>query len=369
MTILHYFQQLDIFDHVTQSLATTDRQVQHVLAKSNYTIADLPSLLSPALTPYLEQLALRSQQITRQRFGNTMQLFVPLYLSNECFNTCTYCGFSREHQYKRVTLTDDQMVTEAKQLKKRGFEHLLLLTGESPKKVGVDYINRAVQLIAPYFSSIGIEVQPLNQPDYELLINSGSDRLTLYQETYHREAYQKYHLFGIKKNYDKRLIASEYGGKAEFHAINLGILLGLYDWRYDALALAHHLSYMMKYHWKSHYGVSFPRIKDMIGQFKVEYPVTDAQLVQIICAFRLCFPTVSITLSTREPGNLRDALFKLGITTISAESNTSPGGYSHDLNAEPQFEISDQRSLYEIMDVLKKNNLDPVFKDWDLVLT
>jgi len=369
VTILDYLQQIDVFDQVAQSLATTDRQIQDVLVKSNYTIADLPSLLSPALTPYLEQLALRSQQITRQRFGNTMQLFVPLYLSNECFNTCTYCGFSREHQYKRVTLTDDQMVAEAKQLKKRGFEQLLLLTGESPKKVGVDYINRAVQLIAPYFSSIGIEVQPLNQPDYELLINSGSDRLTLYQETYNREAYQKYHLFGIKKNYDKRLIASEYGGKAEFHAINLGILLGLYDWRYDALSLAHHLSYMMKYHWKSQYGVSFPRIKDMIGQFKVEYPVTDAQLVQIICAFRLCFPTVSITLSTREPGNLRDALFKLGITTISAESNTAPGGYSGSLSAEPQFEISDQRSLSEIINVLKKNNIEPVFKDWERVLT
>ena len=190
-----------------------------------------------------------------------MQIFVPLYLSNECYNTCTYCGFSQEHSYQRITLTDNQIITEATQLKQRGFDHILLLTGESPKKVGVDYIDHAVRLLSPHFSSVGIEVQPLKTIEYQHIITSGANNLTLYQETYHRESYQDYHLFGIKKNYTNRLEASERGGTAQFYQINLGILLGLYDWRYDTIALAHHLTFMKHHYWQTDYGVSFPRIK------------------------------------------------------------------------------------------------------------
>jgi 2-iminoacetate synthase len=314
-------------------------------------------------------MAQKSQQLTRQRFGNTMQLFAPMYLSNECTNTCTYCGFSREHQYKRVTLNDDQILKEGIALRNRGFRHVLLLTGESPKTVGVDYIANAISLLSPFFSSIGIEVQPLNHSGYSHLIKCGTDKLTLYQETYHLESYKKYHLFGLKKNYENRLSAVEEAGLAGFNAINLGVLLGLYDWRYDVIALAYHAIYMMKYYWKSQYGVSFPRIKDMIGQFKVNYPVSDADLLQIICAFRLCFPSIGITLSTREPKMLRDALFNLGITTISAESKTAPGAYSAGLDAESQFHISDSRTLEEITTILDKKGLEPVFKDWQPLIT
>ena len=205
--------------------------------------------------------------------------------------------------------------------------------------------------------------------DYEKLILAGADSIALYQETYHIESYKKHHLSGLKRHYHNRLDSVEYAAQAGFYSIALGALLGLYDWRFDSIVLAYHLHYLMKKYWKSKYAVSFPRIQSTLGNFLSTYPVSNKQLVQLISSFRLIFPDIHINLSTREPANLRDALFKLGITTISAESNTSPGGYSHDLNAEPQFEISDQRSLYEIMDVLKKNNLDPVFKDWDLVLT
>ena len=367
MTILSYFNSLDIYKDLNRSLKISSRDVEHVLNKNRWTVDDLPTLISPAAEAYIEWMAKQAHDLTRQRFGNVMQLFVPIYLSNECYNTCTYCGFSMEHKYKRVTLSDEQIINEAKLLKEKGFDHILLLTGESPKKVGVDYIQNAVRLISPYFSSIAIEVQPLQVNDYSKLIHSGCDSLTLYQETYHRPSYEKYHLFGIKKNYDNRLDASERGAKSGFYRLNLGALLGLYDWRYEGLALAKHLSYMMKYHWQTQYSVSFPRIKDMVGEFKVHYPVLDRHLVQLICAYRLCFPTVGITLSTREPAPLRDHLFKLGVTLISAESDTSPGGYSQSVDAESQFDISDERSLNDIITVLKDQNFEPVFKDWEPV--
>jgi 2-iminoacetate synthase len=365
VTLQSKLKSHDIYSEVTRCLTTSDTDIRHILNKHHYTIDDLAHLISPAAEPYIEDIAARAHLYTQQRFGNTMQLFAPMYLSNECYNTCTYCGFSREYKYKRTTLSDNQIISEAKQLKKKGFDHILLLTGESPKKVGVNYIENAIKLISPYFSSIGIEVQPLQTDEYSQLIHSGCDSLTLYQETYHRESYQSYHLFGIKKNYDNRLAASERGGKAKFYRLNLGVLLGLYDWRYDSIALATHLKYMMTQYWQTHYSVSFPRIKDMVGQFTIDYPVSDIHLVQLICAFRLCFPTVGITLSTREPATLRNHLCKLGITTMSAESETAPGGYSEKLGAEEQFKISDNRSLKEIVTTLKQNNMDPVFKDWN----
>ena len=369
MTFLSYLNQIDVYKIVAQSLTVTHNAVKSILEKRIFSISDLPYLLSPSAASFLELMAQKSQQLTRQRFGNTMQLFAPMYLSNECYNTCTYCGFSREHQYKRVTLNDDQILKEGIALRNRGFRHILLLTGESPKTVGVEYIGNAITRLSPYFSSIGIEVQPLTHADYSHLLQCGSDKLTLYQETYHQESYKKYHLFGLKKNYENRLFAVEEAGRAGFNAINLGVLLGLYDWRYDAIVLAYHISFMMKYYWKSQYSVSFPRIKDMIGQFKVNYPVSDADLLQIICAFRLCFPNIGITLSTREPKMLRDSLFDLGITTISAESKTSPGAYSAELLAESQFEISDSRTLEEITKVLDQKGIEPVFKDWEPLTT
>ena len=297
-----------------------------------------------------------------------MQLFIPMYLSNECYNTCTYCGFSKEHKYERITLNDKQILNELATLKNKGFQHILLLTGESPKKVDANYIKHAVKLTAEQFDSVGIEVQPLKQHEYEDIIHAGADSLTLYQETYHHESYLKYHLSGIKRQYKKRLDAVEAGAKAGFYRINLGILCGLYDWRYDAIALAHHIDYLTKHYWKTKFAVSFPRINDMIGEFSVSYQTPNMALVQLITAFRLIFPDITITLSTREPADLRDKLIHLGITQLSAESNTSPGGYSS-CDSEKQFEISDERSLNSIKKMLLKNNFEPVMKDWDSVLT
>jgi 2-iminoacetate synthase len=358
------FQEKDIERAVHISLMAKRSDVETVLSKSKLSLNDLNILLSPAAEHYLEDMAKKAQIITRQRFGNTMQLFIPLYLSNECFNTCTYCGFSMEHNYNRVTLNPDEIDKEVQILAKKGFQHLLLLTGESPKKVDAQYIANAVRQIKKQVASVGIEVQPLSKDDYKLVFDAGADSLTLYQETYHLETYKKVHLFGLKRNYHNRLDAVERAAELGVYKLNLGALLGLYDWRFDCLALASHLNYMQKKYWKSKYSVSFPRLKDMIGTFNSIYPVNDKTFLQIILAFRLVFHDAGITLSTREPAALRDGLIPLGITQLSAESSTSPGGYSH-LDAQEQFAISDHRSVEMICDVLKRNNLEPVFKDWD----
>lgn len=357
----------EIKKKVSDCLLTTDDNVLSILNKTSFSLNDLVVLLSPAAQPHIEQIALKSRTLTRQRFGNTIQLFIPLYLSNECFNSCTYCGFSLEHDYQRKTLNDKEILNEATILASKGYKHILLLTGESPKKVGVDYIANAIKLIKPFFSSIGVEVQPLKQSEYEVLINAGADNLTLYQETYHYDSYLKFHTRGIKRNYKNRLDALDEGAKAGFFKINIGSLLGLYDWRYEAFSLASHLHYMTNNYWKIKYSISFPRIQTMIGEFTKPYEISDIDMVQLITVFRLVFPDIGITLSTRESSEFRDNIITLGVTTISAESSTNPGGYSS-CNSEEQFSTSDKRNLNEILTMLKEKGLDPVFKDWDYSL-
>lgn len=364
MTFSKQLDQLNIPKHVHNSLLSSPKSVEKTLQQTSWSLADFTTLLSPAATAHLEVMAHYSQRITRQRFGKAVQLFAPLYLSNECFNTCTYCGFSMHHDYPRKTLSDSEILEEARILRNRGFQHVLLLTGEAPKTVGIDYISRAITLLHPHFASIGIEVQPFSLTDYQTSIHSGADLLTLYQETYHRDTYAAHHLYGKKRLFDHRLDAVEAGAEAGFFRINIGALLGLYDWRYEAISLAFHLDYLQKKYWKVKYGVSFPRIQKMYGNYTTLYPVLDRDLVQFIAAFRMVFPDIHITLSTREPQTLRDNLVPLGITTMSAESSTSPGGYA-ELESEEQFQISDLRSLNEIKALLTQKGLDPVTKDWD----
>lgn len=346
------------------SLTIKEEQVLNCLKKEKFTLKDLPILISPAASNHLETLAQKSKQLTTQRFGKTMSLYIPMYLSNECFNTCTYCGFSMENDYPRKTLTDSEILKEGLLIKEKGFQHLLILTGESPRKVGTDYICNAIELLKPYFSSISIEVQPLSYSDYKKVIKAGADGLTLYQETYHPNYYVKYHPRGQKKDFNFRLNALEDGARANFYKINIGALFGLYDWRYETLSIAQHLSYLKKHYWQIKYGISFPRIKEAIGSFSPEFEFTDKDMVHFICAMRLLFPDTHINLSTREPAVLRDHLLKLGITMMSAESHTNPGGYSGEVS-EKQFEISDNRTLNEIQHLLTTAGYEPVLKDWD----
>lgn len=364
MTFSTLFPTLPIEQWVSDSLQASDTLITTTLYKHQWTLQDLPALLSPQAGTYIEDLAQHAHRITQQRFGNVMQLFIPMYISNVCYNSCSYCGFSMENDYKRITLTSEEILKEGMLLKNKGFQHLLILTGEAEKS-SVGYIEHAIKLLHPHFSSIGIEIQPLSIEDYKKMMSAGCDSLTVYQETYHRESYATYHKAGRKKNFDYRLDTPDRGGKAGFYKLNIGALMGLYDWRYEAMALAFHLDYLQKTYWQTKYSVSFPRIRDMVGVFTQTYDITDAELTQLICAFRMIFPDLGITLSTREEPYLRDHLFKLGITTMSAESNTSPGGYSGKEESEKQFEISDHRSLNEIKTLLLQNGYEPVMKDWD----
>ncbi len=363
MTFSTDFQSIPFDQLQDLSKSASPEDCQRVLAKPKLELSDFPILISPAMSAFLEPMAQRAQAITRQRFGRTMSLFAPMYLSNYCYNRCTYCGFSLDLEYERLVLSDDEIIKEAKALSSTGIQHVLILTGEAPDKAGVDYLENAVRLIKPYFASIGIEVQPLKTAEYQRLIKAGVDTLTVYQETYHKESYLIYHLSGKKRQFDHRLETLDRGGEAGFHRINLGALLGLYDWRYEAIALSQHVSYLKKKYWRSKYGISFPRIKSFVGDFTVQYPITDSELVQYICAFRLLFPDLTISLSTREPSELRNKLIHLGITTMSAGSHTEPGGYSGS-DATCQFDISDERSVKDVCAYLEEQNLEPALKDW-----
>lgn len=312
----------------------------------------------------LEALAQRARQITRQRFGSTMRFFVPLYLSNECYNNCTYCGFSYDRDIERYTLSDKEILDNVKILVNKGFQHLLLLTGEAAKTVEMSYFERVLPLIRPHVAQLGMEVQPLDQLDYERLVTLGLDSVTVYQETYHKDHYLIHHLSGKKRRFEYRLNTPDRAAMAGVYRVNIGALLGLSDWRFEAIALVDHLRYLYKKYWQTQFSISFPRITSIFDATRSLCPVSDRQLVQLVCAFRCLFPDLGITLSTRESAQFRDGLIQLGVTDMSAESMTSPGAYSG-VQAEPQFSTTDHRSLHEIQLLLANQGVDGVVKDWD----
>ncbi|MDA1353547.1 MAG: 2-iminoacetate synthase ThiH [bacterium] len=364
MSFLERLNSLDIPTTLKGLDTITEARVKQVLSRPTIQFSDFPVLISPAAQSFLEPMAQRAKQLTEQRFGRTMSLFAPLYLSNYCYNQCTYCGFSMEQKLPRKVLSDEEIMAEVHALKKRGFAHVLVLTGEAPDIAGVDYLEHAILLMAPHFSSIGLEVQPLKQHEYERLIKAGVSTLTVYQETYERHSYAKHHPKGKKGNFDLRIPTAEYGGAAGMFRVNLGALLGLSDWRYEAIALSEHMHYMRQHHWRVRLGMSFPRIQKMVGNFDPPFPISDAELVQYICAFRLVFPDLIISLSTREKPLLRDSLMHIAITEMSAESCTDPGGYSG-LGELEQFETSDKRTLIDVCELLARSGFDPVLRDWE----
>ena len=334
----------------------------------------------------LEDLARRSRALTRQHFGRTVRLFAPLYLSNECINSCAYCGFSRENAILRVTLEAEQVRAEARHLAAQGFRNILLVAGEHPKFVSNGYLEEILRTLTPEIPSLSIEVAPMETPDYIPLVRAGAEGLVVYQETYHRPTYAALHTAGPKKDYDWRLACPERGHVAGFRRIGIGVLLGLWDWREEAIALAAHLDHLLRTCWKSHFTVSFPRLRPAAGGFHPTHPISDRDFVQLLCAFRIHFPRVGLVMSTREPATLRDAVAPLGVTMMSAGSHTEPGGYTglgrdnlhltvrgrvlacdrpEDAVATEQFSTSDQRTPQEVAARLRDLGLDPVWKDWD----
>ncbi len=354
------------WDETLQSILNkTSLDVERALASEKRDLEDFKALISPAAKPYIEEMAQLSNQLTKKRFGNTIQMYAPMYLSNECQNICTYCGFSLTNKIPRRTLTDAEILKEVEFLKNKGYDHILLVTGEANRTVGVDYINNAIQLIKPHFSNITIEVQPLDQDEYELLIANGLYAVLVYQETYHREEYKKHHPKGKKSNFSYRLDTPDRLGKAGVHKIGLGALFGLEDWRADSFFTALHLKYLQKTYWKTKYSISFPRLRPHSGGLEPKVEMTDTDLVQLICAYRLFDEDVELSISTRENEIFRNHIVQLGITSMSAESKTNPGGYAVEPQSLEQFEISDERSTEEITRMLKDQGLEVVWKDWE----
>ena len=343
---------------------TTAGEVEHSLNTPHPKWEDFLCFLSPAAAYYLEDMAQKSHVLTRKRFGNTMQLYIPLYLSNECQNICTYCGFSLDNALKRTTLSDAQILKEASVILEMGYEHVLLVTGEANRIVGTEYLRNALRLLCPLFSQISMEVQPLDQPDYEILVAEGLHAVLVYQETYREETYKVHHPKGKKSNFAYRLDTPDRLGRAGIHKIGLGVLLGLEDWRTDSAFCALHLGYLEKKYWQTRYSLSFPRLRPCSGIGELSSGMSDKELVQLICAWRLLNADVEISLSTRESEVLRNHLIHLGVTAMSAGSKTNPGGYANTIGSLEQFEISDERTAAQIATMLKAEGLEPVWKDW-----
>jgi len=381
MTFKDTFTQYS-WNEIKESICSkTAKQVEYALSNSKRDIEDFKALISPAAAPYLEQMAALSRQLTQKRFGKTIQMYIPMYLSNECQNICTYCGFSLDNPMKRITLSDEEILKEIKVLKSWGYDHILLVFGEANKTVGIAYFKNAIKLIRPYFSHISMEVQPFDQQDYEELIPNGLNTVLVYQETYHKENYKKHHPKGKKSNFDYRLETPDRLGKAGVHKIGLGILIGLEDWRADSFFTALHLEYLEKTYWKTKFSISFPRLRPYAGLSRTDLSrtasregregqkpkvvMTDKELVQLICAYRIFNEDAELSLSTRESENFRNNVIGLGITSMSAGSKTNPGGYTNGQQSLEQFEISDERAPAKIAEMIKSRGYEVVWKDWD----
>lgn len=354
--------------------AKTAGDVEAALSKERLDEYDFEALISPAARPYLERMAVLSRALTRQRFGKTIQFYVPLYLTNSCINHCVYCGFNHDNDIRRIILTDDQIMREVEAIKSMGdFQHILLVTGEDPRHAGADYIENAVRLVRPHFSSISIEVQPLEEHEYRRLREAGVNAVYCYQETYNRERYKIYHPRGMKANFERRLDGFDRMGRAGVHKIGLGVLIGLEDWRADAAMMAAHLRYLQRMYWQTRYSVSFPRMRphegdSASGAFQPNVVMTDAELAQMIFAFRIFDRDIEIALSTREERSFRDNMTTLGVTSLSAGSKTDPGGYAVYRSELEQFAVNDDRTPDEVLGAVKQQGYEVIWKDWDLSL-
>lgn len=343
----------------------TAADVARVLGRSRRGLDDLAVLLSPPAAERIEDLAAAAHRLTVQRFGRAVRLFAPLYLSNECVSTCTYCGFSAGNEIVRRTLTPEEVTVEGQALVDRGFRHVLLVAGEHARIVSKDYLVECVAALAPVVPELSIEVQVWDEGTYRRLVEAGCDGLVVYQETYDPATYAAVHLKGKKRNAAWRLGAPDRGAAAGMRRLGIGALLGLApDWRSEALALAAHAGGLVRRWWRCEVSVALPRLRPAAGGYEPADPVGDAELVQLLCALRLVLPDVGITLSTREPAALRDGLLRLGVTTMSAGSHTEPGGYAAPSDAEPQFAIGDERTPAAVAAAVRAAGYDPVWKDW-----
>ncbi|MBT5706595.1 MAG: 2-iminoacetate synthase ThiH [Verrucomicrobia bacterium] len=398
MSFVATFNSLDLTQWVDKIEATSAEEVDRVLSSGETGINALGTLISAAAAERLEGMSQRSQQITQQRFGKVIRMFAPLYLSNECINNCSYCGFSRDNPILRVTLSVDEVCVETQALVKQGFRNILLVAGEHPKFVSNGYLESCLRALRDLVPGLSLEVGPMETDEYRKMVEAGAEGLVVYQETYNRELYAKMHTAGPKKDFDWRLETPERAYSAGFRRLGIGALFGLADWRQESMAVAAHASYLLRHCWKSQLTIAFPRLRPCAGEFQPIAPLEDRTLVQLLAAFRIAYPDIGLVLSTREPAWLRDGLIPLGVTLMSAGSHTEPGGYTGagqenlhvtergrvkalekvstgdgadaaPLRATGQFDIADERDPGEIAALIRRLGYEPVWKDWDAALS
>ncbi len=398
MSFAEAFNALPFSNLIERARGAESASVERIIANGPSSLADFAALLSPEAGQSLEMLCQRSQAVTRQRFGRTIRMFAPLYLSNECINNCAYCGFSRDNPILRVTLSVDEVVREARALAEQGFRSILLVAGEHPKFVSSGYMTECVRALREFVPSLSLEVGPMETAEYLPLVEAGAEGLVVYQETYDRAVYSRMHTLGPKRDFDWRLVTPERAYAAGFRRLGIAALFGLADWRLEAIAVAAHAVWLLKYCWKAQLTLALPRLRPCAGEFQPLTSFGDRELVQVIAAFRLFLPDAGIVLSTREPATFRDHLLPLGITHASAGSHTEPGGYTgagkdavhktvrgriieqelgsldriapvgRATGATGQFEIADDRTPAEVALRIRQLGYEPVWKDWDAAL-
>jgi len=368
-----HLEALPVSDLVARSLATDHREVTVALARAEEgraDLADLAALISPAAGERLEDLAVAANRIATRRCGRTVRLFAPLYLSNDCLSSCTYCGFSRLLDVRRRTLTPGEVEREAALLTGRGFRHLQLVSSEHAKLVPPSYLEDVIRRLRPTVPSIALETQVWDVEVYRRLAAAGAEAVVVYQETYDPDTYHEVHVAGRKRRYDTRLAAPEMVAAAGLRRVGLGALFGLHhDWRQEAVSLVAHAAWLQRLHWRTEVTISFPRLRPSASGVEPRADLDDRGLAQVVAASRLVLHDTGIVLSTREEAALRDGLVPLGITHLSAGSSTEPGGYGEAGDSEEQFAISDPRGPEEVAEAVRSHGYDPVWKDWSPALS
>jgi 2-iminoacetate synthase len=359
------FQAPDFNKLIKQINSATGTDVEKALRTTHLNLDDLAALISPAAEPFLPQMAAKSSEITLARFGKTTQLYAPIYLSNYCTNRCAYCGFSADNRIRRKCLTIDEAEKEAMILHERGFQHILLVSGEAENAVDVEYMEAIALRLRDKFAAVSIEIQPMSTEHYHRLFLAGITAVAVYQETYDRDMYKQVHLSGKKRDYDYRLETPARVAEAGMREVGIGALLGLSDWRAEGLSIAYHLQWLRKEFWSTAFTVSFPRMRPATGEFEPLEIVTESNLSQLIFALRLFDQDVGLIVSTREEARYRDGMLGLGPTRYSAGSCTAPGGYGNSDSEAEQFSVGDHRTLTEVSEMIKQKGFDPVCKDWD----
>ncbi len=358
------------WDETSAAIASkTAADVERALRKRRQDIEDFMALISPAAEPYLEQMAQLARHYTLERFGRTISLYIPMYVSNACTNHCVYCGFNHNNPLERVTLTMEQVEAECKAIRELGpFENLLIVSGEFPTLNGVDYLEKVLHVARPYFNNLTIEAMPMREDDYRRLTYSGMNGVVCFQETYNENDYSKFHPRGMKSIFSWRVNGFDRMGRAGVHKIGMGVLIGLEkEWRTDVTMMARHLLYLRRNYWRTRYSINFPRMCPAEGGFQPKVVITDRELAQLTFAFRIFDHDADISYSTREKPQFRAHMMGLGVTSMSAGSRTEPGGYCSTPDALEQFEVTDDRTPAEVAAEIKVCGYEAVWKDWDKV--